>query len=259
MNLLMKIVIIEDEIPARKKIKRFLDDLKEPITIVAEISTIEEANTFLTAKPELDLIISDIELLDGNAFEIYSKNHVSCPIIFTTAYNQYLMDAFETNGIEYLLKPFSFDRFKKAWDKFLLLRKTTISDHSILTKLDQLLKQPIDKTTSKKRFTINTTKEIYFIETENIAFFRAEEGVVFAIDIFSKKHLLNQNTLKDIELFLEPEAFFRINRSEIVNKRHIQKIEKYAKNSLAIKLIGYEKHLVTSQSQTKLFRDWLEE
>lgn len=258
MNLLMKIVIIEDEIPARKKIKRFLDDLKEPINIVAEISTIEEANAFFKTQPKLDLIISDIELLDGNAFEIYSKNHVSCPIIFTTAYNQYLMDAFETNGIEYLLKPFSFERFKKAWDKFLLLRKTSATDHTILSKLDELLKNPIEKTTTKKRFTINTPKEIYFIETENIVFFRAEEGVVFAIDIFSKKHLLNQNTLKDIELLLEPEAFFRINRSEIVHKKHIQKIEKYSKNSLAIKLLEQEKHLVTSQSQTKEFREWLE-
>ncbi|WP_130734359.1 LytTR family DNA-binding domain-containing protein [Flavobacterium sp. J27] len=255
----MKIAIIEDEIPARKKIKRFLEDLNEPITLVAEITTVEETNTFLASQSEVDLILSDIELLDGNVFEIFSKNQIPCPIIFITAYNQFLMNAFETNGIEYLLKPFSFDRFKKAWDKFLLLRKTVIPDHTILTKLELLLKQPIQKATSKERFTISTSKEIYFIETENISFFTAEEGVVFAIDIYSKKHLLNQNTLKDIEQLIDSKAFFRINRSTIVHKKHIQKIEKYSKNNLAVKLLGYEKHLITSQSQTKLFRDWLEE
>lgn len=253
------ILIIEDEIPARKKLKRFLEALNEPITIVNEIGTIQEAITFLESNPALDLILSDIELQDGNAFTIYTKVTISCPIIFTTAYNQFLMDAFETNGIEYLLKPFSFERFKKAWDKFLVLRKTDTPESDIITKLNQIINQPKEAKTTKKRFTINTNKEIYFIETEAILFFTAEEGVIFAIDTLCKKHLLTQTTLKEIEEVLDQSDFFRINRSEVVNKKHISKVEKYSKNNLAIKLSVYEKHLVTSQSNTKAFRDWLEE
>ncbi|VXB51233.1 Transcriptional regulator [Flavobacterium sp. 9AF] len=254
----MKIIIIEDEIPARKKLRRFLEQLNTSFVIVAEISTVEEGISTLQSDQKIDLILSDIELLDGNVFEIYSQVKITCPIIFTTAYNDFLMHAFETNGIEYLLKPFSFERFKKAWEKFLLLQKTASSNNDILQKLNQILTQPLEKTTLKKRFTINTSKEIYFVETDNISFFSAEEGVIFAIDINSKKHLLSQNTLKDIETLLDSSSFFRINRSEIVHKKHILKIEKYAKNNLAIRLLGYDKFLVTSQSQTKLFRDWLE-
>lgn len=256
---MIKVLIIEDEIPARKKLKRFLEELNEPITIVGEIGTTEEAITFLESKPTLDLILSDIELLDGNAFEIYTKVKVTCPIIFTTAYNQFLMDAFESNGIEYLLKPFSFERFKKAWDKFLLLRKSDVSESDLVTKLNQIINQPNTLKAAKKRFSIHTNKEIYFIETEDVLFFTAEEGVVFAIDSHSKKHLLTQTTLKEIEEVIDSSKFFRINRSELINKKHIAKIEKYSKNSLAVKLSGYEKHLVTSQSNTKAFREWVED
>ncbi|NHN26221.1 response regulator transcription factor [Flavobacterium jejuense] len=256
---MIKVLIIEDEIPARKKLKRFLEQLNESITIVCEIGTIEEAISFLGSKPIVDLILSDIELQDGNAFEIYTKVKVTCPIIFTTAYNQFLMDAFESNGIEYLLKPFSFERFKKAWNKFIVLRKSNGSENDLVTKLNQIINQPSEVKTTKKRFTINTSKEMYFLETEAILFFTTEEGVVFAIDKHSKKHLLTQTTLKEIEEVLDSSKFFRINRSDLVNKNHIVKIEKYSKNSLAVKLSGYEKHLVTSQSNTKAFRDWIEE
>src|SRR5690606_41118398 len=111
---MIKVLIIEDEIPARNKLKRFLNQQIESISIVAEIDTIESAIAFLTTN-HVDVIFSDIELLDGNAFEIYKQVQVQCPIIFTTAYDQFWMNAFESNGIDYLLKPFSQDRFQKAW------------------------------------------------------------------------------------------------------------------------------------------------
>ena len=119
---MIRVLIIEDEIPARNKLKRFLKELDTKIEIVDEIDTVEAAINFLINK-QVELIFSDIELLDGNAFEIYNKVSVNCPIIFTTAYNQFWMNAFESNGIEYLLKPFSKERFQKAWNKFLYLIK----------------------------------------------------------------------------------------------------------------------------------------
>ena len=109
---MIKVVIIEDEIPARNKLKRFISELETPIEIVAEIDTVEKAVVFLK-NSSVDLIFSDIELLDGNAFEIYDQVNISCPVIFTTAYDQFWMNAFESNGIEYLLKPFSQSRFQK--------------------------------------------------------------------------------------------------------------------------------------------------
>lgn len=256
---MLKVVIIEDEIPARKKLKRFLGELNQPITVVAEIGIVTEAIAFLKTNPSIDLILSDIELQDGNAFEIYHEATVSCPIIFTTAYNQFLMDAFEGNGIEYLLKPFSFERFQKAWDKFLWLRKSNGTDTDLYTKLSQMITGSSDGKVFKKRFSVNSNQGTYFIETVDILFFAAEEGVIFAIDKHAKKHLLTQTTLKEMEEVLDKSDFFRINRSELANKKYIERIDRYTKNTIAIKLKGYEKHLITSQSNTRSFREWIEE
>lgn len=127
---MINVVIIEDELPARRKLIRFLSEVDTPITILAEIDTVADAICFLTTASSVDLILSDIELLDGNAFEIYNQVSVNCPIIFTTAYNQYLMDAFESNGISYLLKPFTLDRFLQAWKKFTTLRTQNSQERS---------------------------------------------------------------------------------------------------------------------------------
>lgn len=115
---MIKIAIIEDEAPARKKLISYLNNLNIEYTIVTEIETISETLVFLKTNTEIDLIFSDIELRDGNVFEVYSSLTITTPIIFTTAYDSFWMNAFETNGIEYLLKPYSFDCFKNAWNKF---------------------------------------------------------------------------------------------------------------------------------------------
>ncbi len=252
-----KILIIEDEIPARNKLKRFIEELDSPTEIVAELDTVQSAVDFLK-NHQPDLIFSDIELLDGNAFEIYQQVSVLCPIIFTTAYDQFWMEAFDGNGIAYLLKPFSKERFQKAWDKYLLIGNSTPKELYAIANLTKLFHQTFTKNQYKKRFTINTHKGIYFLETVNILFFEAKEGIVFAYDTSGKKNLLSQATLKEIEEQLNPLDFFRINRSELIHKSYIEKIERYNKNTLAIKLKGYETHLKTSQSNTAMFREWLQ-
>lgn len=252
-----KILIIEDEIPAKKKLKRYITELEAPTQIMAEIDTVDAAVEFLKAN-QPDLIFSDIELLDGNAFEIYRQVPVSCPIIFTTAYDRFWIDAFEGNGIAYLLKPFSQERFKNAWDKFHLFKNTLSKEQDIIRTLTNLVQQKLSEKTYKKRFTIHTTWGIYFLETKDILFFQANEGVVFGYDTQGQSHFLSESTLKEIEEQLDPMDFFRINRSELIHKPYIERIERYNKNTLAIKLKEYDTYLKTSQSQTHLFRLWVE-
>lgn len=254
---MIKILIIEDEIPARKKLKRFIEELNSTTEIIAELDTVEDAVEFLKNQNP-DIIFSDIELLDGNAFEIYRQVQVDCPIIFTTAYDQFWMNAFDGNGIAYLLKPFSKERFQKAWDKYLLFRNSNSREDDSIANLTKLFQQNFTEKRYKKRFSINTHQGIYFLETENILFFEANEGVIFAYDSKGKKHLLTEATLKEIEQQLNPSDFFRINRSEFVHKPYIEKIERYNKNTLAIKLRGFETYLKTSQSNTATFREWIE-
>lgn len=255
---MIRVVIIEDEIPARKKLKRFLEEINNEVLVVAEIGTVTEAVEFLKNEKSVDLIFSDIELQDGNAFEIYDEIKVSCPIIFTTAYNQFLMNAFESNGIEYLLKPFSLERFQKAWSKFLMFRKSDSESQDLVSKLNQILKNSVVAKSFKVRFSVHSGHGISFVQTEDILFFTAEEGVVFAIDKMSKKHLLSHTALKEIEELINPSDFFRINRSEIISKKYIERIERYSKNAIAIKLENYKKNLITSQSNTSSFRSWID-
>lgn len=255
---MIKVVILEDEMPARKKLRRFLEAMEPQVDIIAELDTVSLGAGFLE-KNTADLIFSDIELLDGNAFEIYQQVNVRCPIIFTTAYNQYWMHAFESNGIDYLLKPFNKERFQKAWDKFLLLSKGANSADQLINSLSKIIEDNLINDQFKKRFTINSNKGIHFLDVENISYFEASTGVVFAYESNRKKHLLNESTLKEIEEKLNPASFFRINRSEIVNKSHIEKMFYYNKNALTVKLKGSEQLLTTSQNNTARFRIWIEQ
>ncbi len=256
---MIQILIIEDEAPARRKLKRFLDELGEPVSVLAELTTIEEAVAFLDSPVKPDLIFCDIELQDGNAFEIFKQVRLTAPVIFTTAYSQFLMDAFETNGIEYLLKPFSMDRFRKAWNKFRMLSRSPSEQESIMKKVYAFIDaRNTPQKEFKKRLSIQSSKGIYFLNISDIVFFAAQSATVMAFDINNRKHLLTQATLKEVEDLLDPTVFFRINRSEIVNKMHVERIERYSKNVLGIKLKGYEQLLTTSQNSTAAFREWIE-
>lgn len=245
------VLIIEDELPARRKLKRYIDQLEADVQVAAECATVEEAILFFEKGGQADLIFSDISLQDGNAFEIYQEIALKSPIIFTTAYDNHMLKAFESNGIDYLLKPFTFERFEKAWKKFLLFTQ----QHAFPQKSTA---KPESFEGYKSRFIINTTKDSYFLEVENIAYFLSEGGVVKAIDQHGKGHILNTPTLKEIEDSVDPGQFFRINRGELVHKPAIERMERYGKNNLAIKVRGIDKPLITSQSATATFREWVE-
>jgi DNA-binding LytR/AlgR family response regulator len=240
----IEILIIEDELPARRKLKRYLDQLDESTRVLAECATVEEAIVFFEKGGKADLILSDIALQDGNAFEIYEEIALKSPVIFTTAYEAHMMQAFESYGIDYLLKPFTFERFQKAWIKFMLLHKGPVSNS--------------EKPAYRSRIVVHTARDSYFLPVESISYFLAEGGIVKAIDREGKSHLLGLGSLKDLAADLDPDVFFRLNRSELVSKAAILRMERYGKNSLAIQVVGSEKKLISSQGNTSDFREWVE-
>ncbi|CAL2104193.1 DNA-binding response regulator [Tenacibaculum sp. 190130A14a] len=256
---MIRIVIVEDEAPARKKLLSYLNNLDVPYTIVAEIETVDETLAFLKTNTEIDLIFSDIELRDGNVFDVYSNLIVRTPIIFTTAYNNFWMNAFETNGIEYLLKPYSFERFEKAWSKFNNLKENLQQNQlAIFKQLDTYFQQKAPPTKIYKEFiSVKSTSGIYFLKTIDIKYIKSEEGVLLAFDNANKKHLLNQNSLITIQEFLDPDVFFKINRGELVNKQYVERINRYTKNTVAIQLKEQETILKTSQTTTAAFNSWM--
>jgi len=254
-----KILIIEDEAPARKKLKRFISQACSSYEIVAEIETVIATKKFLSEVQDIDLIFSDIELRDGSVFEVYNDISLHCPIIFATAYNEFLMNAFEANGIEYLLKPYSFERFKNAWDKFIRLRGELSPNYNeLIDTLNNLIKKNETIITNyKDQFAIRSTKGIYFLKVADIVYFQADNGIIFAFDQKNKKHTMPQSVFKDIEKFLDPKCFFRINRSEIVQRKFIDTLTRYNKNTVSVYLNAKSIVLKTSQNKTADFNSWL--
>jgi len=254
---MIKVLIIEDEAPARKKLKNYLDKCGESIEIIREIETVKESIEYLETEPELDIIFSDIELRDGNVFEVYKQLSVSTPIIFATAYDQFWMDAFETNGIEYLLKPYSYARFEKAWNKYKVLKdKLRVQQNEIFKKLDAYYQSKVEvKPVFKDFIPVKSKSDVYFLKVADISFIQADYGVVFAFDCAGKRHILNQSSLKELQEMLNPDKFFKINRSELVNRNYIEKINRYTKNTVAVYINGHV--LKTSQGSTADFNSWM--
>ncbi|NQX82482.1 MAG: response regulator transcription factor [Flavobacteriaceae bacterium] len=254
-----RILIIEDESPAIKKLKRYIEKICDSYEIIAELKTVVDAKSFLAETHDIDLIFSDIELRDGNVFEVYKDVSLNCPIIFATAYNEFLMNAFEANGIEYLLKPYSFERFTNAWDKFIRLKDNQPANYNdLIGTINNLIKGSQDSTIEyKDQFAIKSHKGVYFLKIEDIVCFQADNGIIFAFDKMNKRHIMPQTVFKEIEGFLDPKKFFRINRSESVQRKFIDKLERYNKNTVSVYLNSGSKTLKTSQNTTGDFNSWL--
>ena len=254
----MKILVLEDEKIAAQNIIGILTNYFDNESSIQWVQSIEHGLNYLNKHGDPDLILSDIELLDGQAFNLYDQYEVACPIIFTTAYDQFLLKAFQTNGIAYLLKPFSADELINALDKYLKLFKTQkapLLNSAMVNEFKEAFTSSQKK--YKKRFTIKKTSGIYLLETKDIVYFLAENDLIFAVDRQAKKHVLN-NSLNEIEELLDPSEFFRINRSEIVNIEYIEKMENYFGNRLSISLTNIKDSLKTSGPKTASFRKWVD-
>ncbi|MFK8105324.1 MAG: LytR/AlgR family response regulator transcription factor [Saprospiraceae bacterium] len=255
----MNILIIEDEILAKNKLDLYIHAAFANTSIIHWVRTIKDAIDFLEREVTYDLVFSDIKLLDGNAFEIFTKVKIECPIIFCTAYDEYLLDAFQTNGIAYLLKPYNEEHFKQAISKYELLRAKDTSgtlSNLAVQNLYHLVEKQIKN--YKSRFSIKKKNGIKLLKIEDIASIEAQGSFSLAYDQKDNKHIINI-PISEIESSLNPSLFFRINRSEIVSIDYIETIENYFKNRLIVKFKNSERVAHTSSSRTADFRKWLDQ
>lgn len=253
----MHVLIIEDEQRAGEKLKDLITRHYPELSSLEWIRSVEASIGYLNTKPRLDIIFSDIELLDGNAFEIYKAIKPNCPIIFCTAYNQFFLDAFKTNGIGYLLKPYTENEFVEAIQKYdaLFNKNENHVGPELLNDLQHLLNLPSKK--YKQTFTVKKPTGIYLLQIYEIAYFQAQGDFIFAFDFENKKHILNY-TLSQISELVDPLKFFQINRSEILGFNAILKYHTYIKNRLEIVLKMDKVALYTSNSRSSEFRSWIE-
>ena len=253
----MKILIIEDEIPAYNKLVASLgayygDDITHDWSRSnADAQELLNQNTY-------DFILSDIQLLDGISFDLFDSIDVDCPIIFCSAHDEYLFKAFNTNGIAYILKPYSREDFNKAIAKYESLFQQgsyNALNEKTISELRMALKE--ENTSYKKRFVIKKTKGIQLLNVVDIVLVEASGDFCLATDHMGKRHTISQ-TLSAILQQLNPAKFFKINRSEIVSIDYIENIESHFKNRLLITLTNVKDKVMTSSSTTSEFRKWLE-
>ncbi|MFK8009470.1 MAG: LytR/AlgR family response regulator transcription factor [Saprospiraceae bacterium] len=252
----MKIIIIEDEILAAEKLTNFIKKYDSEVEILATLDSIRACLDWFEKNEIPDLIFSDIELLDGNVFSFFQHKKITCPIIFATAYDEFLMKAFNENGIAYLLKPFDFKAFQQAMGKYEQLKNNFKNfDDFLMDKIKTSFSR--NEKDFKKRFAVKTAKGIFIINVDEIAFIRAEEGLVFCITKNQKKFTLN-HSLNELEQLLNPTVFFRLNRSEIINVNFIEKLENYFNDRLSVSLRNFKEKLISSASRTAALRRWID-
>lgn len=261
----MNILILEDEELAARQTVAFLARAGLAAGAPAVVRSVEKALAWLQTHPMPDLIFSDIELLDGNVFALYERFRVACPVIFTTAYDQFLLPAFQGNGIAYLLKPFDYAQFLGALDKYHLL-KSSLGETAppaaplgpeVLRELRQALRQSTQPP-YKQRFSVRMRNGLHVLAVDEVAYVQADEGVTFAVDAAGARYPLS-GPLAEVERQLDPARFGRLNRSELVNIAFVERAEPYFNNRLAVRLrVRPAVVLTTSAAQTPEFRRWLE-
>jgi two-component system LytT family response regulator len=245
----MKIAIIEDEEMAVQQLKSLLPACIANTRVVAVIDTVEEAVAWLNTCPAVDLIFLDIHLADGSCFSIFQQCKIDIPVIFTTAYDQYAIRAFEANSIDYLLKPVRNERLQQAVEKFQRLT----SQQQL-----QLLTHEITKATSYKRhFLIPYKDRLIPVQADAFAWFEIKGGVVRGIT-FDKKHWLLEETLDELTEALNPEAFYRANRQFLVNRKAIKEVEYYFNGRFCLHMLPIpEEPVLVSKAKAGCFRHWM--
>ncbi len=248
----MKIIILEDEPRAAHHLERLLAKIAPGMQVVVTLDSVREGVEWLKCHPEPGIIFSDIQLADGLSFEIYNKVTVRCPIIFTTAYDNYAIKAFETNGIDYLLKPIEEERLRQAMDKARLF-----SPGIILEKLSSLHFPSAGKD-FKSRFMVKVGDKIKSIPVAEIVAFLSREKASY-IHTRDKHDYCIDLPLDQLEPLLDPGKFFRINRKYIVSIDACTNILAWSNSRLRLKIDGIDDPgIVVARERIAEFKSWLD-
>lgn len=251
----MKVVIIEDEPFARLELKRILKNINTDISVVKEIDSVQDAVEWLSENQNFDLIFLDIQLADGLSFEIFDHVKMTIPVIFTTAFDEYAVKAFQLNSIDYLLKPIEEKALINALTKLENLKKLFTNQAIDTNKLKELF-QP--NKTYKTRFLTKIGDQYKFIPVNEVAYFYADRNTIYLVNHQNQKSIVDFR-LDELEQQLNPKDFFRATRSHIISIQSIKKVHKHFNSRLLVELSPKtEEEVLVSRVKVDDFLSWID-
>ncbi len=252
---MLRVLIIEDELPNIKRLEKTLKASDAQITVAGSLQTVDASIKWLLVNPQPDVILMDIQLTDGLSFEIFDQVEIKVPVIFTTAYDEYALKAFEVNGIDYLLKPIEAEKLTRS----LLKAKRLLPDNTdhglkeFFSRMQQ--EQPVFRT----RFLIAYCDRYLLITTTEIAYFISENKATYLNTHTGQRYLVDQS-LEILEDELDPRSFFRLSRQLIVSLKSIRQIHQYFNSQLKIEIEpGMPDGVLISRDRSSQLKRWLNE
>jgi len=250
----MKVVIIEDEKPSARHLKNLLQNIDNTIEVIKYLDTVKSTIDYFKEDNHIDLIFLDIHLADGNSFEIFTIIPINTPIIFTTAFDNYAIQAFKQNSVDYLLKPIIEKELQFALEKY---KKFKENDNSAIIEIIAKAYQNANKS-YKSRFLVKKGQLLDYVASEEINHFETKDSLSYLITIKGNRYNI-ENTLDELEKLLDPIYFFRINRKIIIQIKSIQKISNYFNSRLVI-ISNYleSDSSIVSRERVIDFKQWLD-
>jgi len=248
----MRVIILEDESRAASYLERLMAKVAPEMAVIAKIESVRNGIKYLKENPMPDLIFSDIQLADGLSFEIYNQVTVTCPIIFTTAYDHYAIEAFKTNGIDYLLKPIEEQRLIQAIDK-----AKHFSPVFLVEKILSIA-NPTSEKNEKSRFMVKVGDKIKSIPVEEIMIFYSQEKATYIYTMDKRTYNIDY-TLDQLEPLINSLTFFRINRKYIVSIDVCTNILAWSNSRLRLKFEGIaDQDIIIARERVQDFKNWLD-
>lgn len=248
----MNVLIIEDETSAARRLRKLVQRIEPEFQIVGELDSVEASVEYLRTNPTPGMIFLDIHLADGSSFDIFHYVDVQCPIIFTTAYDEYALKAFQVNVVDYLLKPIKTEALEAALRKYRRMAgKSTQIDYRKLAK-------SLDKEEKEKRFLLRMGSRLLVIQLKEVAYFHTEDKVTLLTTHEGKRHILDYS-LEELNEMTPPTEFFRINRQFIVRLSAIAEMHTFSKSRVKLKLVPpCPLETIVSTERSPHFKRWLE-
>ncbi len=251
----LKAIIIEDEQPSARRLKRMLEPY--PVTILEMLPSVEMAVQWFADNPAPDVVFLDIQLSDGLSFEIFEQVRVDSFVIFTSAYNQYAIKAFELNSVDYLLKPIEKEALERAMHKLQHFNRQLepSPDASLIRKI--LMEATGSTREYKKRFSTRIGQRIRTVDVDDIVCFYSESKGSWMRTREGRSYLVD-TTMEELETLLNPDKFYRVSRKHIVNIDYINEVHQYTNSRLRVLLHHFmEADIIVSRERVKAFKQWL--